>query len=334
MNQLGFSFRRFSLLTLLAVGSCSLALAQSPQEAPRRGGPPGASRPADGGDSMRLPPLVERLLGGNPFRPQSRDMGPLREGEADELLNFARQRIDNAAPSAERIFGWLEEARNRNPQRFESEMQKAAPRLRHLKRLSETSKPLFDAISEHVRNDRQLTRLGREWSRTGPRPLIQQTLRGEIAALVRRNLEIKIDVLGRMIEQATERRDQLITDESARLQSAEASMADGPQRDGGRGERRDALPAELRDAVTKIRESTDPAERERLIGELKTRVAAHIDRAVGFLRERQADLQARLDEETERQTTDVIARAERERAKRPDGGSNDEPASAAPRKLP
>jgi hypothetical protein len=66
------------------------------------------------------------------FRAAPEDQGPLRPGEADELLAFA-------ARHTPRLFRPLDELRQRDQHRFALKMAEHAPRLRHLRRIYERS---------------------------------------------------------------------------------------------------------------------------------------------------------------------------------------------------
>lgn len=288
-----------------------------PADGPRREGPrgegarqPGATRPADGLEPLRLPPIVERLMGGNPFKPQPEDFAPLREGELDELIQFAREKLDAGAAPADRLFGELEDLRNRDPQRFRAELgPRIATRLRHMKRLAEQAPELFNDVVEHIRNGKIVQRLAREWTRS-PRPMIRQKIRDEVRGKLFRNIGLQGNVLERMLKNAADRRDRLIDDEIQRL-------IDGPPPGGPQNPPPDSQPppepADMRAMIAKLRSSTDPAETQRLRGELRGRISRHMDRALNMLRERREQLLERADEDADRQTDDVLNRAENER---------------------
>ncbi|MFN0137371.1 MAG: hypothetical protein ACKVS9_14805 [Phycisphaerae bacterium] len=324
--------KRFAWIVVGAWLGATPAIAQTPPDddrpadGPRREGlrgegprPPGATRPADGLEPLKLPPIVERLMGGNPFKPMPEDFAPLREGELDELLTFARVQLDAGVAPADRAFGELDDMHRRDPQRFRAEMgPRIAARLRHMKRLSEQAPEHFSDVIEHIRNGKIVQRLSREWSRTA-RPMIRQKLRDEVRAKLFRNIGLQGSVLERMLKNAADRRDVLIDDEIQRL-------IDGPPPPpGGVGDSPPPPPppqepAELREMLRKLRSSTDAAEIERVRSEVRARISRHMDRALNMLRERREEMLERASADADRQTEEALRRAESNRSDDRPGG--------------
>ncbi len=224
-----------ALGALLLVGSVP-ALAQSERPAarprperperfgPRHGGRGPHSDESASRPSRLLPPWLDRLPGANPFRPTREDFGPLREGEEQELMAFAEEKLPN-------LHAALAPLRERDPRRFAQRMHEGVPRLRHMQRLFRESPALAEKIVAHSSELFQLQRTRgrlRHAQRAGNVPdevaALQATLRDGMKRVHALEIEA-LELLTTQFETGHERWEQRILDH---LASPRANLDDEP----------------------------------------------------------------------------------------------------------
>jgi hypothetical protein len=148
---------------MLAVALSGLSLAQQhdPREEPPRNPPPqvddelgqDAAQPDQPGRPIhrRPPPGRGGFPLGLPLPPSPEDEGPLKPGELDALMEFARVSLPE-------MHGLMQRMRDRNPAEFERRFGERAPRLRFLKRVFEQNPRLGELILQHTRKQKDIMR--------------------------------------------------------------------------------------------------------------------------------------------------------------------------------
>lgn len=287
--------RWFAVLT---IGLCvPLAAAWQPGP-PRDGrgdgfGPPGREHqrgPRDerpGRPERRGPdhPMALAVPIGQMFPPQEADRAPLREGEAEELLDFARE----VMPDLTRM---LERVKRRSPELFHKRLEEAAPRLRHLQRIFAADEQLGRRLVQHALNQRVIQEGTRLWRRADLSPERRTNLREELRHRVAENLETEVAVLRRYIGFLEENFDEQIDTRMRWL------LAEGADFDLAR------VPPELREMIGRVREAPDEELRAAARRELRTHLA-------DFGRNRIRALRQRLDFMADSPEREVDQRLER-----------------------
>ena len=271
------------------------------RSAQRRAGPaarrppkdrPPAGREEDGPRRLPRRPPRGRALRDNPFRPAPQDLGPLRPGEAEQLLGFARQRMPH-------VYDALQRLRRQNPQRFDRRLADLAPRLRQLRRLFDEDPGLAKLLVEHIRNVEKLNRIRMFIARNRNRSEAVRRAAGEVRRIMADLRRIEIDVLQRRIDQLTRERDELVEQDFARLLDPSNDLL---------GE-----PPEIRRIVGRLRRARSERERSAIEQQLRNVCQRRIDERIGALQQRVRRMRSRAADEIEQRVRQFIENARRGR---------------------
>lgn len=262
-----------ALLVLLVglMGERADAQQRQPDNAPSRRQRDRANRPEPPPD--RPPRDFDRGPGpfplGLPLPPSPEDEGPLRPGEVEELLEFARQKM----PDMHQI---MKRMRDRNPVEFDARFAPRAPRLRFLKRIFDRHPRLGELIAEHARNQKEIIEARNRVRRRGNAPLDRpavQYIRGRVANSVRAEGEI----FREMAQMIADNREAEIDRWVERMLAPDFDAL--------------AQPPRFRELLDEIHAADDEA-RPALEAALRDRVTERIDEVIGGLRRRAERLSA------------------------------------------
>ena len=267
-----------SIIPGLALGLCfPLLLGQAAEEqrGPRRQrGPGGGHGPAG---------LVRGL-----FRASPEDQGPLKPGEADELLAFAEQH----APRAYKLLRGL---RERDPAQFQEKMAAHAPRLRHLRRIYEQNPQMGAVVQAYADDLVAIERSARSLRAPhGPSPDSPEYARemDKLRNLVAGNVQRECDALDLIADQYEQER-------AARLERRVDYLA-------GDEVNLEGEPPELQKLITAFQSAATEAERATLREQIQTAAARQVDGEVAALRARAARLRGDLTPEVERRVKEAL----------------------------
>lgn len=232
------------------------------------------------------------------FRPAPEDYGPLREGEKEELLRFARRHV----PS---VYNLLSDIRDKNPRAFSRHLQEAVPRLRALRRVFKLNARLGQMIVQHAENDMAIRLGGRVWPNATPeqREIIERKWRKRLAS----NAQLEARAAEQRLAQMEKDRDDLIAADMAALLAAE-----------------DNLPGEtpaVRRLVAAIHNSEDDKTRQAHKDRLRNLLAEQFDQDVAAGRERLAEFRKNMKDEVDRRLQRTIEQAKNRPAKPQKGES-------------
>lgn len=276
----------------LAVMACSdTTLAQGRQDGPPRGQRDRANRPdqdrPERGHGDRPPRDLGRGLGpfplGLPLPPSPEDEGPLRPGEVEELLEFARQKM----PDMYRV---MKRMRDRNPAEFDQRFEPRAPRVRFLKRIFERNPRLGNLIARHALNQKDIiearNRLVRRPKAPPDRPAVQY-IRAHVANSVRGEVEI----FRELAQMLADNREGEIDRWVERMLAPDFDPL--------------AQPPRFRDLLDDIRAANDDA-RPALEARLREQVAQRIDEVIHGLRRRADRMSANEREEVDERLRRIL----------------------------
>jgi hypothetical protein len=232
----------------------------------------------------------------NPFRPSPADRGPLAEGEEQELLEFARREM----PRAYRL---LMRVRNRNPQAYQQQIKRLAPRARHLRRVFERDADLGRIIINHSENSLMLRRAREEWRRGSGQPPQLERFRRHARQLVAKNLRLETQAIERWITIREETRDRVVERKLRWLSGADALEWSGE-------------PEAVRRKLEALQGAAGP-ERERLLAELRKLLTQQTDGEITRTRARAARLRKDATGEVDRRLNEYLKSAETDRRQRP-----------------
>ena len=233
-----------------------------------------------------------RALRDNPFRPAPQDQGPLRKGEADQLLRFARQRMPH-------VYDALRRLREQNPRRFDRRLAELAPRLRQLRRLFEEDPSLAELLVEHITHVERLNRIRMFIARNRNRPEVLRRAAGEVRRVMADLRRIETDVLQRRIQQLTKDRETLVEEDYARLTDPASDLLDEPP--------------EIRRIVGRLRRAASDRERAAIEQQLRSVCRRRIDERIRMLRERVQRMRRNAAAEIDRRVRQFIENARRDR---------------------
>ncbi len=283
--------RRFCLLTVLAAtGATLLAGLAAAQENPpgptsrperpggwHRHGPgsmpagPGGPRHRPGEGFLPLGPLGQHLLRLTPD-----DRGPLKPGEEEQLLGFAREHMPRMAELFERL-------KQHNPEKFRERLELMAPRLRHLQRVFESNPTLGNLIRDHAENVFEIENRARALRALEPGSAEYNQQRELLRQKVAQNIRYESEALEALATQVEGERDQVINERLEFLLDDKADMK--------------WLPPDARERVQAYRDAKTDAERETRRAELRTAVAERVASDLEMLHTRAARLRDHADEE-------------------------------------
>lgn len=232
------------------------------------------------------PPPTDHVLGFDMFRPQPEDFGPLRPGEDQEIQGFVRSRMP-------RVFRFLQQARQRNPQAVQARLREMLPRLRSLKRLADEDPRLGQRLIRYTENTLSMEMARRLWdARPSERGRIRQNLRKWVAE----NYRLELGALGDRLNALESSQDQRIDELIDLLTAPDANL--------------DAEPAELREAVRNYQAATSPAERQQRMAQLRSICRKRLTQEIATRRERLAGMQRDASKNIERRYREMIHRLE------------------------
>ncbi len=269
----------------LVLSLCPLPLAAQAVEDQ----PAGQTQPTPGQRRQRGPAgghgpggLVRGL-----FRAAPEDQGPLKAGEADELLAFAEQH-------APRVYQLMRGLRQRDRAQFQEKMAAHAPRLRHLRRIYELN-PQMGAIVQAYADDlvaiERSARALRE-SRGGPDSPGYVSDLENLRNLVAGNVQRECEALDLVADQFAEQRAARIDKRVAYLTGDEVDLT--------------AEPPELQTRITALRNAATDAERAKLREPIQAAAARQIDAEVAALRARATRLREDLNPEIQRRVKQAL----------------------------
>ncbi len=298
------AYRTARFLALLAAVSLALpwAAGQQPERGPGHLGrpprPPDGQRPPQTQDAGRSPQTQgaghEPRFGprgdwhGRPgieevwlrfFRPAPEDQGPLKPGEEDELIAFAKEH----APRIYRALDWL---RERSPEKVRQKLAENAPRLRHLRRLYERSPQLGRIVETYAENLFEVQRGAGALQRTAAGSADYEHDVQRLRELVSENVRLESDALEALAGELEANRDQRIENRMRYLLSDEADPIREPEK--------------LRDLVARYRDAADDAQRSALRDLLRDAVTQQVADEIQGLRERAARMKGKAAEEVDR----------------------------------
>lgn len=229
---------------------------------------------------------MDRFAEVNPFRPDAEDLGPLRAGEDQELLGFAREFVP-------RVYQMLNQLKSASPERFRFRLAQTAPRLRQLRRVAETNPPLARRLVAHSEQLEQIRQAVRRMNVGGGD---NPQMRTRVGDLVRRRtrdlLHIEASVL-------TDRADELEKEREPRVQRlVDELIADGADLS--------AEPPPLQDAIRNIR-AAPAGEREPLMERLRSRLRLRFDESIERLRSRAEEIRSDPDGEVDRRAAEFMS---------------------------
>jgi hypothetical protein len=243
---------------------------------PPRGPHPARVRGERGG-----PPPFRAVLG-NPLRPLPEDLGPLRPGEEEELLEFARTHL-------RRQFQMLRRLRTRNPARFQERFERVLPRLRQLRRLFDENPTLARYIVRHVENLEAIKARLRHWR---ARPEEREGVRGQVRARVAENLRLERLILEERLSELQDRRDRLVDRELDRLLYPKTDLAPEPER--------------LRALVERYDSAVGDDEREQILDDIREMIGERLDHEVKRLQHRLREMRENRTAEVDQRVDDLF----------------------------
>ncbi len=269
-------------VVLLLGGWAVPAGAQGP---PKREGfrsPPTTQDAGRGGFRGRRMEHVMRGL----FRIEPEDEGPLQPGEAEELLEFAREH----APRLHRAMTAL---RERSPERFAERMTTHAPRLRHLRRVWARNPRLGAIIQTYAENLIEIERGARALRKTpADSPTYERDLQA-LRDLIADNLRRESDALEALAEHLDAQRATRVAERVTQLTTAGADLSTEPEK--------------VRDLVATYLAAAGDAERNAAREKLEAAVTHQLTTESAALRERAARQREHAPEEVDRRVEHALA---------------------------
>lgn len=284
----GFKFvARFAsvAVALIVLGAALPALAQEgdrparpdrgqrPDATPRRPqppGPPGSGPAAGPGDLLPAGPM---------WRPGPDDFGPLRPGEREQLMDFARREMPG-------LFRLLRRFEQQDPNAFEVRFQRGAPRLRFLRRMFERDVQLARDTIRHSEKFQELRRAGEAFRDNAGNAARQRRARVEAQRSAADLVQLKIKVLEARAAWWSRHRD-FDLDKAIRLMTAPgAPLA--------------AHPPDLRRKIEAVRKAPDDSARETARADLRSALLERVDDQIAAFREQAAALRADAAREADR----------------------------------
>lgn len=264
-----------------AIGSCAALLLMAlhagahpapavQEEAPATSQPPPerpAGRPHPGRGAFDADAFEAAFLSLNPLVPAPEDRGPPREGEAAELLAFARENLPRLATLLDRLAV-------HNPHEFRSHLPRLVPRLRQMKRIYEMDADMGQLVAEHAAGHFQLQMYRRAWRSAGEarRALLERTVRTVLATQVR----VEAAVMEKWSDILAARPDEW------RHKRLEALLDHDPPPA--------PLPPRIRILLHEYRSTADAARKEEIRARLEEAMRVRFERRIQMMRQRANDL--------------------------------------------
>lgn len=223
-------------------------------------------------------PLAGHDVAKRLFRLAPTDRGPLREGEAEELLEFTERCIP-------RLHAALLSLRENDPEQFRRTLEEHAPRLRQMKRVYELSPELGDLIREHTKNEFHLRRVAHRLQRIGTDSWRSNRFQRRARELIADNARLEIKTLQTVVTKLEEHRDERIAARVDYVLEQDTDLSEYPAR-----------LQELRDAY---QSAEDDELRTRIRDHLTTLAGQQIDRELDEYRTRIKTMRADLSDEIE-----------------------------------
>ncbi len=215
------------------------------------------------------------------FEPSEEDRGPLREGEADDLLEFARTHFPL-------ISTFLTEVQTRNPEQFERRMSEAAPRLRFLRRVYARNPRLGEIVRDYAEQMMRIRRGTAEAVRRSDDADFRAAWLTQMRERVSQTVALEVRALAERADELAGERDATIARRFDALTCDDADLSTEPP----------ALRAAAERCLT-LANGPDE-EKTQADAALRTMLGRMIDREVGDLRSRAAARRGRAEEEIER----------------------------------
>jgi hypothetical protein len=212
--------------------------------------PDGPQRPTTRPDPMR------EEVRQAPWLPRSEDRGPLRPGEEQELLDFARTHI----PQLARL---LEQVNRNNAGALEGRQRDMIPQLRRLMRLQEKHPKLADLIRRHIEATHDIRRNTRMLHGADPDSPRWPAMAGRFRQAMRNVVEIEIDAMQEHLEELRRTRNERVQQRIDYLLAAATDLADEHP--------------SMRQVVDTIRKEQDPKRRQERIDRLRQRMTAGME---------------------------------------------------------
>jgi hypothetical protein len=273
-------------------------------------GAPSAGRGPFGKGEIRA--RMERFVKGL-FRVGPEDQGPLRAGEADELLEFARDHLP-------RVHAALDALRRRNPERFAKKLGEHAPRLRHLRRVYQLSPRLGAIIQGYAENLVDIDRGAGALRSAADDSADRQQQLERLRALVAENVHLECEGLEVLASQLEQRRKERTSNRLALLTGDELDPAE--------------LPPRVRMLVKAYRAAETEQDRAVLREKLRAAAARHAELEVAALREKAEQMRRRAEVETDTRIERLLQPAppgpERDRPRRRAGRADAATAGGRP----
>lgn len=236
--------------------------------------------------------LTQRL-----FRPSPEDRGPLREGEAEELLAFVEEHMPQ-------FHSVMQHLRERDPRRFEEKLAEHAPRLRHLRRIFERSPQIGRIIKAHAENGFQLRRDMRALRRARDDSALHERALQAVRERLAKGLDLEIKALETLADELEENLAERVEARVTYLLSEAADLASQPEK--------------LRELVDAVQAEEAGAPRDEALAKLRGAVTRQIRSEIKALRERCGEMRAGSPEEVDRRLAHLVEMLDRPREKRPD----------------
>lgn len=190
--------------------------------------------------------------------PDELDHRPLDEGEAPQLMEFARGHFPE-------VHQRLEQMARRNPEEFRRQLQRFAPRLRFIKRLQQEHPRLARIMLARIDNEQRIQRYRRAWDNADA-PTRRRILR-EARERIADNLRLESEVLRLRVQRVRESLEQRVERWFAHLVKPGSDLADEPPAIREQVDRIHAAPAEQRPAL-------EDDLRDRIAAEMEDELAA------------------------------------------------------------
>lgn len=273
---------RLLVLWALLGGGAALALAQvSPATTPSRPAPGGAPGAADGGRAE----AGEGIFGFLTYRFSAADHAPLTDDEAAELEEFAVSTL----PPLARL---LRATRDREPQELRRRLERIAPQLRFLRRMTEADPRMGQMLVQHFRNNFLFQRAQNRWAQADVPDVQRRRIEDEVRRKAAENLRLEMRILDERARVLETQREELIGQRIASLSAPGADLT--PER------------PEVRAAVEELRAATTDEDRALAEALLHERIDFQIQDEIDTCLRRMRYVQANGEQIVERRVQRIL----------------------------